>query len=180
MTTAPQPDQELMLAFQRGSVAAFEELFRRYEQPIWGYFRRRLADPARAEELTQDTFLAILRGAERYEPRATFRTYLYTIAFNLLCADRRAARPWTGAEPEANVSVRPSVENDLWLRQALGRLDDDDRAVLMLREFEQLSYAEIAVVLGVPINTVRSRLFRAREALRVLLAPAHALQGQNS
>ena len=167
-------DHDLMLGVRRGSVAAFEELFRRYEQPVWGYFRRRLREAARAEELTQETFLAVLRGAERYEPRATFRTYLYGIAFNLLSADRRGTR--TAADPLSHdiAGAVPSIDNDLWLRQAIGRLDEIDRAVVLLREFEQLSYVEIAAVLDVPINTVRSRLFRAREALRRLLIPETA------
>jgi RNA polymerase sigma-70 factor (ECF subfamily) len=181
----PPSDQELMLAFQRGSVEAFEEIFRRYEQPIWSYFRRRMADSARAEELMQETFLAVLRGADRYQPTATFRTYLYTIAFNLLSADRRdvrsaAANSVLGAEARtAKAAVAPTVDDDLWMRQAVSRLDDLDRAVVMLREFEQLSYGEIAEVLHIPVNTVRSRLFRAREALRRLLVPEPALKGRD-
>jgi len=186
---APPPasptDQELMLAFQCGSVEAFEEIFRRYEQPIWGYFRRRMADAARAEELMQETFLAVLRGADRYQPTATFRTYLYSIAFNLLSADRRDARsaasnPALVAEARsAEATVFPTMDDDLWMRQAVGRLDEIDRAVVMLREFEQLSYGEIAEVLHIPINTVRSRLFRAREALRRLLVPEPTLEGRD-
>src|SRR6187549_704705 len=138
MDDSKRPDEELMLAFQRGAIDAFEELFRRYEEPVWGYFRRRTLDVARAEELTQDTFLAVLRGASRYEPRATFRTYLYTIAFNLLSADRRSAHAAAVAEKPRPAPVAPSIEADLWMRQAVGRLDEDDRAVVLLREFEQL------------------------------------------
>jgi len=67
-------DEQLMLDFQRGSKEAFTELFARYREPIYGYFRRRLADAARAEELAQETFLAVLRAVTRYEPRALFRT----------------------------------------------------------------------------------------------------------
>jgi RNA polymerase sigma-70 factor (ECF subfamily) len=179
MEQSDRPDEALMLAFQRGDIDAFGELFRRYGQPVWGYFRRRVLDAARAEELTQDTFLAVLRGADRYEPRATFRTYLYCIAFNILSADRRAARHAAVADPLPVASVAPSIEADLWMRQAVARLDEGDRAVVMLREFEQLSYAEIAGVLDIPLNTVRSRLFRAREALRLLLHPAATLQGRD-
>jgi RNA polymerase sigma-70 factor (ECF subfamily) len=184
-TSTPPSDQELMLAFQHGSVEAFEEIFRRYEQPIWGYFRRRMADAARAEELMQDTFMAVLRGAERYQPTASFRTYLYSIAFNLLSADRRSTRSAAstsvlGAEARrAKAAVAPTLDDDLWMRQAVGRLDELDRAVVMLREFEQLSYSEISEVLHIPVNTVRSRLFRAREALRRLLAPETTLEGHD-
>src|SRR5580704_98413 len=84
-------DEQLMVAFSRGSTDAFGELFSRYKQPMFGFFRRRLRDPAQAEELTQETFLAVLRASSHYEPSATFRTYLYAIGFNVLRAHRRKA-----------------------------------------------------------------------------------------
>ena len=74
-------DERLMLAFSQGSSEAFTELFHRYKQPVYGFFCRRLADPVNAEELTQETFFALLRAAARYEPRALFRTYLYAIGY---------------------------------------------------------------------------------------------------
>ena len=82
-------DELLMLAFCRGSKEAFGELFSRYKQPLFGFFRRRVADPAQAEELTQETFLAVLRASARYEPSALFRTYLYTIGLRIFRAHRR-------------------------------------------------------------------------------------------
>ena len=66
----PASDELLMLAFSKGSSDAFTELFSRYKQPIYGFFRRRVAESTHAEELTQETFLALLRAAARYEPRA--------------------------------------------------------------------------------------------------------------
>ena len=82
-------DEQLILDFQKGSQEAFTELFLRYRELIYAFFRRRMNDPARPEELAQETFLAVLRGAQRYEPRATFRTYLFAIAFKILANDRR-------------------------------------------------------------------------------------------
>src|ERR1700745_4135084 len=82
-------DEALMLEFQGGSRAAFEELFARYRKPLCCLFGRRLNNPARAEDLVQETFLAVIRAASRYEPRALVRTYLYGIALNLLAAERR-------------------------------------------------------------------------------------------
>ena len=67
-------DEQLMLAFSKGSSHAFEELFSRYKLPIFGFFGRRVTESAQAEELTQETFVALLRAATRYEPRALFRT----------------------------------------------------------------------------------------------------------
>src|SRR5262245_35975875 len=75
-------DEQLMMEFQEGSKDAFTELFKRYRDPIYGFFRRRLQEAARAEELAQETFLALLRAAARYQPKALFRTYLYSIAMN--------------------------------------------------------------------------------------------------
>src|SRR5579862_1588246 len=72
-------DEALMLEFQGGSRAAFEELFARYRKPLYGFFGRRLNNPERAEDLVQETFLAVIRAASRYEPRALVQTYLYGI-----------------------------------------------------------------------------------------------------
>jgi len=167
-------DERLMLDFSKGQTEAFTELFRRYKQPVFGFFRRRLTDAARAEELTQETFVAILRGASRYQPQALFRTYLYAIAFKILRAHRRRAAfratflgKWKGSQDPPG---RDATDSALVLRQALGRLDVMDREILMLRQFEGLSYTEIAELLKIPVNTVRSRLFRARITLRELLS----------
>jgi RNA polymerase sigma-70 factor (ECF subfamily) len=168
-------DEQLMLAFSSGSAYAFDELFSRYKQPIYGFFRRRVAESAQAEELAQETFLALLRAATRYEPRALFRTYLYGIGFKILRAHRRKAAfraTFFGQQNSApDPSTRDATESGLWVRRAVEKLEPMDREILLLREFEQLSYAEIADLLELPLNTVRSRLFRARTALRNLLEP---------
>lgn len=165
-------DEALMREFQSGSRAAFEELFVRYRRPLFAFFRRRLihADDTRADDLTQDTFLAVLRATERYEPRAPVRTYLYGIAFNLLASERRRQfRDAPSASPAPEAGTTSDATAILWIRQALEKLELSEREILMLREYEQLSYAEIAELLELPINTVRSRLFRARMALKELL-----------
>jgi RNA polymerase sigma-70 factor (ECF subfamily) len=164
-----------MLAFSKGSADSFSELFARYKQPIYGFFRRRVFESSPAEELTQETFLALLRAAARYEPRALFRTYLYAIGFRILRAHRRKAAfraTFFGQRTSVpDPAKQDATESALWVRRAVERLDPIDREILFLREFEQLSYAEIADVLELPLNTVRSRLFRARTALRNLLEP---------
>lgn len=168
-------DERLMLAFVQGSSEAFSELFHRYKQPLYGFFCRRVSDPATAEELTQETFAALLRAATRYEPRALFRTYLYAIGLKILRAHRRKAAFRAAFLGQRNSTLNPTkkdaTEASLWVRRAVEKLDPLDREIVMLREFEQLSYAEIADLLQLPLNTVRSRLFRARTALRDLLEP---------
>jgi RNA polymerase sigma factor (sigma-70 family) len=163
-------DEHLMLVFSQGSPEAFSELFRRYRQPICGFFRRRIADSSHAEELTQEAFLALVRCASRYEPRALFRTYLYAIALKILRSYRRKAafrasflgEPGSGPDP----AHRDGTDSALWVRRAVAKLDAVDREILLLREFADL--------LQLPLNTVRSRLFRARMALRSLLEPTPA------
>lgn len=167
-----QRDEELMLAFQKGSTESFSELFLRYRDPLFGFFRRRLSNATRAEELTQECFLAVLQGAERWEPRAAFRTYLYSIALKLTAAEYRK----TQREPHSGVAADEvgranATEAELGVRRAVAGLDAEHREVVLLREFEGLSYEEIAAALRIPVNTVRSRLFRARMALKELLDP---------
>ena len=169
-----ETDEQLMVAFARGSSDAFNVLFLRYKQPLFGFFRRRVADPAHAEELTQEAFLAVLRASARYQACALFRTYLYAIGFKILRAHRRKSAFRVIFHGEAQLGHEAAIEStadaEVVLRQAVGKLDPMDREILMLREFEQLSYAEIAELCSLPLNTVRSRLFRARTALHDLLA----------
>ena len=163
-------DEALMLEFQGGSRAAFEELFARYRKALYGFFGRRLNNSERAEDLTQETFLAVIRAASHYEPRASVRTYLYGIALKLLAAERRkfvTSNTSGQSAPEPKTDGTPDCV--LWVREALEKLDAPDREILMLREYEQLSYSDIAELLRIPVNTVRSRLFRSRLALKSYL-----------
>ncbi len=166
---AAMTDERLMLLFRLGNSEAFTELFRRYSSPVYG---RRLENPARAEELAQETFVAVLRGIERYEPRATFRTYLYGIAMKILMAERRkSARREQSAAATLDPTSDSCVDEAIWVQRAIEQLDADHRDILLLREYEQLTYDEIAALLRLPVNTVRSRLFRARTALKAFLLP---------
>ena len=165
-------DETLMLEFQKGSREALGELFVRYRGPLYGFFRRRLNGDQRSEDLMQETFLAVISASKRYEPRALVRTYLYGIAMNLLGAERRKQLRDTPAGAIASEPATTDLPDSvLWIREALRKLDDSEREILMLRECEQLSYAEIAELVNVPLNTVRSRLFRARMALKERLEP---------
>jgi RNA polymerase sigma-70 factor (ECF subfamily) len=158
-----------MAAVREGRRDAFATIFERHRASIWAFFRRRTPDPEAAAELTQDVFVAVLEAAPRYEARGAFRSYLFGVACNVLSAWQRRTGPaasfssLTDLDPPAAASDPDAV---LWVRRALASLDPIDRDILMLREYEALKYDEIAVVLGLPINTVRSRLFRARLALK--------------
>src|SRR5690348_4531365 len=126
-------DEALMLEVRAGSREAFEALFERYRGPVWRFFRRRTTDAARAEELAQDVFVAVLQSSIRYEPRAAFRSYLFGVAYNVLLADRRKTR--TPAPLDVDLAA-PFADPDeaMWVRGALAQLTPDDREILMLRE----------------------------------------------
>ncbi|MEO8075865.1 MAG: sigma-70 family RNA polymerase sigma factor [Acidobacteriota bacterium] len=164
-------DEALIAEARQGSRAAFESLFDRYRQPVWQFFRRRTPRSDIAEELAQDTFVAVLEGVARYRQSGTFRSYLFGIAYNVLLADHRKAGYRVTEPLDADpVDQTPfSPDQSIWVRAALATLDADAREILMLREYESLSYQEIAGVRGTPLNTVRSQLFRAREALKSAL-----------
>src|SRR5207302_2199700 len=129
--------------------------------------------------LSPETFIAVVPAAARYAPPPLLPPFPLPIPLQILRAGPRQAafRSFFFAPHAATDSVGGTAKNSdeiLWLRQAVARLDAIEREVLLLREFEQLSYVEIADVLKLPLNTVRSRLFRARFALRELLEPSPA------
>lgn len=164
-------DEQLMLDLRAGSREAFETLFERYRGPVWRFFRRRVEASARAEELAHDVFVAILQNAVRYEPRSAFRSYVFGIAYNALMAERRTAgQRATEPLPADLLAATPDLDAGLWVRGALASLEPEAREIVMLREYEQLSYLEISDLLHIPLNTVRSRLFRARMDLRAALS----------
>src|SRR6266550_1619481 len=169
-------DEQLTLAFSKGSSHAFEELFSLQTADFWFLSTARLRVRSGGGVDAGDFFLAVLRAGARHEPRALFRTYLYAIGFKILRAHRRKAALRATFFGQQNSAPDPSrcdaTESGLWVRRAVGKLEAIDREILLLREFEQLSYAEIANLLELPLNTVRSRLFRARTALRNLLEPS--------
>ena len=160
-----------MQAFKRGEGPAFRELFDRYKNPIYGFVKRRVDDPGRAEEITQDVFMALVQSRNGYEVRSSFRTYLYRIAMNRVASEHRKTKD--DPDPvDAASGGDPAVVQQV--RDALEKIEPEQKQVVMLREYEGLSYQEIAEVLKVPVGTVRSKLFRAKLALRELLAPALA------
>ncbi|MGH9805186.1 MAG: RNA polymerase sigma factor [Candidatus Acidiferrales bacterium] len=168
------PDEELMLSFKNGDPLAFRELFDRYKNSIYGYVRRRVNDPGRAEEITQDVFLALVQRRNGYHVSASFRTYLYRIALNRIASEYRKKKesdPLPEEVPAASGGDPAVVQQ---VREALAQLEPEQREIVLLREYQGLSYEEIAAVLSIPVGTVRSRLFRAKMALRELLAPGPA------
>lgn len=166
-------DEVLMTAYRDSrDPAAMVTLFRRYRRPIYRYLLRRTGSPDRAEDLAQEVFAALMNGAGRYQPSGSFKAYLYRIAANLSAKEWRKhkRRVQLVAEPEdagpdaaETLSTRRSAEA---VRAALFDLEADQREPILLREYEGLSYSEIAQVLEVPTGTVKSRIARGKLNLR--------------
>src|SRR5690349_20523559 len=183
-------DEDLMVMYQKGEVRAFEVLLSRHRKPVFNFILRFVGSRETAEDLLQETFLRVIKGAEAYQRQAKFTTWLYTIARNL-CVDqsRRAkhrkaqsldAPMNSSAESGTLLDVLPSGEMasdrlagnkqlHLKLNEALTRLSEEQREVFLMREFLDMPFKEIADVIGVPENTVKSRMRYALEKLRLEL-----------
>jgi len=183
-------DESLMLRYRDGDVRAFEVLVTRHRKPVFNFILRFVRDTAAAEDVTQETFLRLVKGADAYERQAKFTTWLYTIARNL-CVDaarrgkhRKAASldaPLGDEDGSASLldlvpdgaagvdRQAQSRELAVRLRQAIEALPDEQREIFLLREVADLQFNEIANVIGCPENTVKSRMRYALEKLREAL-----------
>jgi RNA polymerase sigma-70 factor (ECF subfamily) len=165
-------DRALVVRYQQGDEAAFDELYRRYYPRVHLYCQRRIGDRHAAEELAQEAFLRALRAMPRFAGERRFYPWMTVIA-QRLCIDhhRRSSR----VEPTSDIdpgSVEPDHDaifaevDHAMLSEALSRVAPRHREVLTLREKEGWSYLQIASYLDVPITTVEALLHRARKALR--------------
>jgi RNA polymerase sigma-70 factor, ECF subfamily len=181
-------DQELVRRAQRGDPDAFDELVRRHQARAVNVACRLLGDLALAHDAAQDAFVAAWRALPRFRRAANFSTWLYRILYNT-CLDYSRKR---GRSPEVTLGepdpdgppVPEAVDTDPTpdarleqkelgelVAQALARLDEKHRSILVFFDIEGLAYEEIAEIQRLPIGTVKSRLNRARHALRRELGP---------
>lgn len=186
-------DVQRMLAVKAGDMAAFDALVTAYQRPLTAFFDRLMNHPALAEEFAQEVFCRIYQYREDYEPRAAFATYLYRIARNLwidhlrhrasgprmLSMETAAGREGDGETLGAGLPGRapaPSAgieaeERARTVRSAVAALPEKLRLVFVMGEGQGLSYAQISVVLSIPVGTVKSRMHAAVLHLRESLAP---------
>lgn len=184
MTDPTEVDHELMRRVADGDEAAFTELLRKYSQPIHAFVYRMLHDADEADEVTQEVFLRVYRTADLYRPAARFTTWLFAIANNL-ATDRlrkRQRRPTlSGEQAEGElrktsdaarnpIEILEIDERAAAVRKAIAELPSDQKTALILFEYEGLSHAEIAEVMGCSKKSVESRLYRAKEILKKKLA----------
>ena len=182
MVTASEADQKLVQRAQRGDLRAFDLLVLKYQGRISALVSRYISDPGEVEDVTQEAFIKAYRALERFRGDSAFYTWLYRIAAN-------AAKNYLvakGRRPRSDASIEDAEAFDEFglssdsgspeaiamgdelvsvVDAAMQALPEELRAALTLRELEGLSYDDIAEVLGCPVGTVRSRIFRAREAI---------------
>ena len=180
--TASDTDQQLVQRAQRGDLRAFDLLVLKYQVRIAALVSRYVSDAGEVEDVTQEAFIKAFRALGKFRGDSAFYTWLYRIAANAaknyLVAKRR--RPGADASiedaegfGEAGVLLESASPEALAMgselaevvESALNALPEELRAALMLREFDGLSYDDIADVLCCPVGTVRSRIYRAREAI---------------
>jgi RNA polymerase sigma-70 factor, ECF subfamily len=176
-------DEELVEAFRRGDLSAFDGLVARWERKIRGAVHRILGNEEEARDVCQEAFLKAYRALDSFKSEARFSSWLYQIALNL-CRDRlrrRKGRTLVSLEElegagTALVAKRPDAQELLeagdlarTVATAIAMLPEEQREIVVLKEYQELTFAEIADVLGIPISTVKTRLYRGLGQLRVSL-----------
>jgi len=186
------PDADVVTLAQQGQEAAFRELVRRYERPVFSLIFRMVRDRETAEDLAQDTFIKVLNHIDKYSPEFKLSSWLFKIANNVAIDHLRRRRldtvsvdgsphALTAAEAEATsfdlVSRGESALDELESRElgsaierAIARLRPEYRSCILLRHVEGRSYEEIAATLDLPLGTVKTYIHRARHELRRELA----------
>lgn len=177
-------DAKLMEEVAKEDTAAFGELIRRYQSPLFNLIYRYLGNYEEARDLTQEVFLRVYKSAKRYKPQAKFTTYLFKIARNLCLNNlRKKKRFWLFSldEEENNTEIqspdsnRPDVIYDkkevgALIEKALTSLPENQRMAVVLQRFHHLSYKETAEIMGCSVSAVESLIFRAKQNLKKKLS----------
>lgn len=177
------PDFILLKAASEGDLEAFEHLIRRYQSPVFSFILRYLGDRATAEDMAQEVFLKVYQASSRFDPRARVSSWIFKIAYNLSMNELKrrkrllkfAANAHSeGVEYSDRVFAEDMArrEREEELHELLEQLPEKQRAALLLKVTEGLSYREIGAVLEVSVASVESLIFRARKTLKELFAKA--------
>ena len=196
MNDAPEwarlTDQEVVLLARSGREAAYRELIRRYERPVFALLFRMVRDRELAEDLSQETFIKALNAIESYRPEFKFSSWIFKIANNAAIDHLRrreldtlsldgsphaetpeamqATALQIGARQESPLDTVEAKELGSEIEAAIGRLRPEYRSCILLRHVEGRAYEEIAEILDLPLGTVKTYIHRARNELRVALA----------
>jgi RNA polymerase sigma-70 factor, ECF subfamily len=185
----PPDERRLVERLKRRDEAAFNELVRQNQGPLYRMLVRLLGDPAEAEDVAQEVFISVFKAIESFRGDAALSTWLHRIAANhahnrrkyLARRGRDAQRPFEeradaidagtfGPRPHTPHQLVESLQAERHVQQALSELDDEQRLLITLRDLEDMSYEDIRQVTGLPIGTVKSKLHRARMALHLRFA----------
>lgn len=179
-----QITSEVILRAAQGDVGSFEEIYKAASGFVFNVALRVAGNAADAADIAQDVFVKVHRSLGRFEHRSSFKTWLYRITVNAALNHRKSTAKHSGTRADFDDALeyedkRENVkdaldrkERERTLQALLDRLDEDQRACIVLREIEGLDYSEISEALGVKLNTVRTRLKRAREKLMEMAAVA--------
>ena len=178
-TTTPGDDAELMQRVQNGDESALGLLMQRWELPVRSVIGRIVMNAREADDLAQETFVRVWQQREKFRPQAAFRPWIFAIAVNLA---RNRLRWWrsrpevaldewteTGGEMTSGATAAERAERATAVRVAIASLPSGLREAIVLFEYEQMSHAEIATVVGATSKAVENRIHRARERLRPIL-----------
>ena len=181
-------DDDLIAAVLEGSESAFQQLIERYQDRLFGLLGRLVRDRATVEDLAQEAFVRVFRKLHTFQRESAFYTWMYRIAVNAATdhLERQGRRRLrlvedtsdldTGErDPDHAGAAEPLMEEELRrvTREVLATLPEKYRTILILREYEDLSYTDMSKVLGCSIGTVESRLFRARKRFKEAIERMH-------
>lgn len=163
------PDSSVVERLQAGEDAAFDELMQRYRLPVVNFCYRMLGDAGDADDVAQDVFVRVYRNIGSYRPRTRFSTWLFALVRNA-CIDRlryRQRHPTEPLETAPEPATAPHYDDvGEHIAAAIAELPEDQRTAVVLAEYHDLSYAEIAGVMKCSEKAVESRLYRAKQTLR--------------
>ncbi|MGZ8136802.1 MAG: RNA polymerase sigma factor RpoE [Methylococcaceae bacterium] len=187
--TSEQLDQELVLRVQQGDKKAYDMLVIKYQHKIIQLVNRYVKDPSESQDVAQEAFIKAYRALGNFRGDSAFYTWLYRIAINT-AKNHLVAKSRRNFHSEVDIQDAEQIENAPQLqgmetpeglllneeiiatiKSAIDNLPEEMRMAIMLREFEGMSYEEIAEAMSCPVGTVRSRIFRAREAIDSKLTP---------
>lgn len=177
--TAKEIDYALIRAIQGGDMVAFNAMVDRYKKRLMNVIGRMLSSTEEAEDVVQETFIRVYQHRQSFNFQHCFSTWIYTIALNLARNELRKRKKFKFLEisdmqgNEAEIAVNPDLPNNFpkALERAVKDLPEKYRSAFILRDVQELPYNEVAVVLDVPLGTVKSRVNRARQMLRERLKP---------
>lgn len=189
-------DEQLILQFQKEDKGAFGEIVLRYKDRLVNFLFRFTGNRESAEDISQETFLKLYKNKDKYTEIAKFSTWLYTIALNEARSNYRKEKKHSAvsinefyedshsdyqiSSNEYNPEDEANAETEaFYIQKAINSLNEKHREIIILRDIEDLDYEEIAATLNIPLGTVRSRINRARESLKISLDSIYKAKSKN-